>query len=162
MIVVADASPLIFLNKLRQLELLHRLLGDDIRIPTVVRDEVLPPDLDPIEAESLASFVAACTIDPVRRPRQFARAMSAADSAALTLALRVGADVLLCDERLTRIVAETEGIRPLGTLGVLLKAHRADLLSREETHELVDQLVGRHGFRISVDLYQAVLEQLRR
>ena len=41
MIVVADASPLIFLAKIRRLALIHRLLGRDVRLPTLIRDEYL-------------------------------------------------------------------------------------------------------------------------
>jgi len=52
MIVVADASPLIFLAKIRRLALVPRLLGRDIRVPRAVRDEVLPPGVDPAEEDA--------------------------------------------------------------------------------------------------------------
>ena len=160
MIVVADASPLIFLAKVRQLDLLHGLPGRDIRIPRPVHREVVVPGLDPIEREVLESFLASCTIEAVPRPRSFASAMSAADSAALTLAVRVKASILLCDERVTRIMAQAEGIRPLGTLGVLLRARRQGLLTRSEALGAVDLLVRTHSFRIGVELYQAILGEI--
>jgi predicted nucleic acid-binding protein len=159
-IVVADASPLIFLAKLRRLKLVSRLVGDDIRIPRVVCKEVMSPGVDPIEREELESFFASCTIVAVPRPRAFASAMSAADNAALTLAIRTRADILLCDERVTRAMAQSEGIQSLGTLGILLRAMRADLLTRHETRRGVDLLVREHGFRIGIELYQAVLDQI--
>jgi predicted nucleic acid-binding protein len=159
-IVVADASPLIFLAKLRRLELVSGLLGDDIRIPLVVSREVIAPGIDPIERETLESFLSRCTIEPVPRPRAFASAMSAADNAVLTLAIRTKSDLLLCDERVTRAMAQREGIRSLGTLGILLRAMRADLLTQEETRHSVDVLVREHGFRIGIELYQAVLDQI--
>ena len=158
MIVVADASPLIFLAKLTQLDLVPRLLSDDIRMPRLVYREVMLPGIDPIERDLLQSFLANCTIEAVPRPRSFASAMNAADNAALTLAVRNKATVLLCDERVTRIMAQGEGIRPLGTLGVLLQAMRTGLLTRSETRRMVDLLVGTRGFRIGIELYQAVLE----
>lgn len=160
MIVVADASPLIFLAKLRQLDLVHQLLDGDVLIPRAVYAEVVRPGIDPIEQATLKSFLATCTVRTVPRPRAFATAMSAADNAALTLAVRAEAAYLLCDERVTRLMAENEGIRPLGTLGILLRAHRSDLLSRSDVRRMVDLLIQAHGFRIGVETYQAVLAQL--
>ncbi len=162
MIVVADASPLIFLAKIRQLDLLHRLLGSGILVPFPVSCEVLTPDLDQAERDALEAFLGSCLIERIPRPRVFAGAMSAADNAALTLAIRRNADTLLCDERLTRLMAETEGIRPLGALGVLLRATRTGLLAPPEARRLVDVLVRTHSFRIGIELYQAVLREVER
>lgn len=162
MIVVADASPLIFLAKVRQLALVHELLGADVRVPRAVHAEVMGQDTDPVERDVLESFLMACRIEDVPRPASYARAMSAADNEALTLATRVGADYLLCDERVTRTVAEAEGIRPVGTLGVLLRAMHAGIRTREDTRRVVDLLVSTHGFRIGVGLYQAVLREISR
>jgi len=86
--------------------------------------------VDPAETEYLARLLRACTVDAVRQPRRFALAMSRADNDALTLALRRKADLLLCDDRITRLAAETEGVRPLGTLGLLLRAVRRSVMSR--------------------------------
>lgn len=160
MIVVADSSPLIFLGKVRRLALIRRVAGPVILVAASVRDEVLEPPIDPGEAEALADFLAACEIVKVARPRRFATAMSAADNAALTLALRRSADFLLCDDRIVRQVAATEGVRPLGTLGILLRAREKGLLERTETRRLVDALIRAHGFRIGVELYQAVLKAI--
>ncbi len=160
MIVVADASPLIFLAKIRQLGIVFHVLGRDVRVPKQVSAEVLAPGIDPAEFRELENFLQRCTVEVVRRPRRFASGMSGADNAALTLAVRAKADYLLCDERMTRLMAEAERVRPLGTLGVLLRATRARLLSVAETKVLVDRLVGDHGFRIGIELYRAVLRQL--
>jgi predicted nucleic acid-binding protein len=120
----------------------------------------MAPGVDPAEKEVLEAFLESCTVETVPRPRSFARGMSSTDNAALTLAIRRKADILLCDERVTRMMAEAEGIRPLGTLGVLLRAQRAGLMKPAETRRIVDLLVGTHSFRIGVELYQAVLAEL--
>lgn len=160
MIVVADASPLIFLAKVRRLGLIRRLLGGDLLVPRPVRAEVLAPGVDPAERELLEAFLAHCVLASVRRPRSFASAMSPADNAALTLAVRKKADLLLCDERVTRTMAAAEGIRPLGTLGILLRARRRGLMLTAETRRVVDLLVSTHGFRIGIELYQKILAEL--
>jgi hypothetical protein len=117
---------------------------------------------DPVERDALESFLTACKMEYVPRPATYASAMSAADNEALTLAVRVGADYLLCDERVTRTVADAEGIRPLGTLGILLRAMHAGTRTHEETCRAVDPLVSSHGFRIGFRLYQAVLGEIGR
>lgn len=157
MIVVADASPIIFLGKIRQLDLVTALLGRDIRIPRVVYGEVVVPGMDPAEKEAIERFVAGCRVEAVRNPRRFAAAMSDADDAALTLAVRCKADFLLCDDRVTRAMAALEGVRPLGTLGILLRARREGILTRADARRLLDFLIHSHNFRISVEVYQAAL-----
>jgi len=161
-IVVADASPLIFLAKIRRLALIHRLLGRDIRLPTLIRDEVLAPNVDPAEQRALETFLATCKIKTVRQPRRFATAMSRADDAALTLAIRDRAEILLCDENITRMMAEAESIRPLGTLGILLRAMRQQLISPSEAQRLLDALIQPHGFRIGIEVYRAALSEIER
>lgn len=160
MIVVADASPLIFLAKVRRLELIVKLWGLDIRAPRSVADEVLAFGADPVEVEVLEAFLRQCRVETVRQPRRFASAMSHADNEALTLAVRVDAGLLLCDDKLTRRMAEAEGIRPMGTLGVLLKAMRQQLISPIDTRTLLDRLVESHDFRIGIGVYQAVLRAI--
>lgn len=162
MIVVADASPLIFLAKVRRLPLITRLLGRDIRIPRAVRDEAIRPGSDPAELDALKTFFKICRIETVRRPRPFAAPMSRADNEALTLAVRVQADILLCDERVMRTMGEAEGIRPLGTLGILLRAVRRKIVMPSDARDLVDTLVRSHGLRIGIEVYQAVLAELDR
>lgn len=162
MIVVADASPLIFLAKIRRLDCIHRLFGRDIRLPTLVRDEILVPGIDPAERRELLEFLDKCAVVTVRPPQRFAAAMSRADNAVLTLAVRDRAGILLCDERITRLMAEAEGIRPLGTLGILLGAMRKNLLAPSETKRLVDALIDSHGFRMGIQVYRAVLAEIER
>ncbi len=79
---------------------------------------------------------------------------------AVTLALRSKASFLLCDERITRRMADLEGGRSLGPLGMLLRARREGVIPAKDVRRLVDQLIRQHNFRISVEVYQAVLEEL--
>ena len=85
-------------------------------------------------------------MERVDSPRDFVTGMSRADNAAMTLAVRLEAALLLTDDRTVRRLATVEGIRPLGTLGVLLLALRLGLVDRDEVRRLVDDLVRSHGF----------------
>ena len=160
MTVVVDASPLIFLGKIQRLSLIHRILGDDVVVPQQVREEVLARPLDHAESVELHRSLAAACVERVDSPYDFAAGMSRADNAAMTLAVRLKADLLLTDDRTVRRLAAVEGIRPLGTLGVLLLALRQGLADRAEVRRLVDDLVRSHGFRIGVELYAAVTREI--
>ncbi len=58
------------------------------------------------------------------------------------------------DDRQARELAESLGLRVMGTLGILLRAYRAGLIAEVRPHldALVDQ-----GFRLSASLYDSVL-----
>jgi predicted nucleic acid-binding protein len=160
MIVVADASPLIFLGKVGKLDLIPRLFKGDILIPEAVKEEVLSPPIPPAEERALSAFLNRCALTKVTRPRRFASAMSRADNEALTLAVRKSADLLLSDERLLREMALIEGIRTVGTLGILLRGMEKSILTRSQARGTVELLIRKHGFRISIEVYEAVLSRI--
>jgi len=162
MIVVADARPLIFLTKLSRLELIPRLYPGEVFVPAAVRDELLAPPIRPDEEHALRAFLQDCTIVRVSKPRSFASAMSRADKATLTLAVRKHADLLLADDRLIRRMALFERVRPMGTLGILLSAMRKGWLAPAATRLAVQALIRSHGFRIRIDVFEEVLSEIAR
>ena len=131
-------------------------------MPQQIREEVLARPLDPAESDELHRLLATVRMERVDSPRDFVTGMSRADNAAMTLAVRLEAALLLTDDRTVRRLATVEGIRPLGTLGVLLLALRLGLVDRDEVRRLVDDLVRSHGFRIGVELYAAVIREIDR
>jgi predicted nucleic acid-binding protein len=160
MIIVADASPLIFLGKIGQLEIIHSLFKGEILVPSSIRDEVIEPPIPPAEERMLKDFLLRCRIVNVVRPEKYSSAMSRSDNDALTLATRKHADLLLADERIMRDMAIIEHIRPVGTLGLLLMAMRNKLFTAAQTRQLVEDLVQNHHFRISITLYDSVMKHI--
>lgn len=159
MIVVADASPLIFLGKLEQLELLNELFPSPILVPTLVRDEILAPPLPPDQRLALERFLEGVSIEePTQKPA--VPGLSRADNAVLGLALAKRADRLLADDRILRRVAQVEGLRPLGTLGILLRATRIGLLEARDTRRLLRDLLHEHGLRLGIEVWDAVQREL--
>jgi len=80
--------------------------------------------------------------------------LGAGQSEALSLAMEIGAERLLVDERAARRVAGTLGLRVVGTLGVLLAAKRKGLIV--ELRPLLDQLL-HQGFWIAPRLVKQAL-----
>ena len=155
MILIADAAPLIFLAKINQLSLLTELFKPEILIPSVVRDEILDPDVPPDEERALTTFISGCKIMMFKKPTRFAKALSFADNCILTLAIRERADFVLSDDRLLRKTAVIEGLRVIGTIGVLLGATKASILTPKKSTMLLDELVEEHNFRIGTKIYEA-------
>ena len=160
MIVVADAAPLIFLSKINQLVLIPMFCDGEILVPLKVRHEILGRRIPPDEERLLATFLSKCKVVDVKKPDLFAKALSFADNCVLTLACNAKADIIVADDRLLRKVAIMEGIRVIGTLGVLIWATQKQLLSSKKAHHLLNELVEEHSFRISTAVYEVALSAI--
>jgi len=154
MIIVADSAPLIFLAKINQLHLLTGLFDAEILVLLAVRDEILGPSVPPDEERLLTGFLAGCQVVPLRKPTGFAQALSYTDNCILTLAVKARANTVLSDDRLLRKTAVIEGIRVIGTLGIMIRATKASLLTTKKAMELLAELVAEHNFRISTRVYE--------
>ena len=80
------------------------------------------------------------------------------ESEAIALALELGADLLLMDERFGRESAQYFGLRYIGLVGVLIEAKHKGLISTVQPY--LDALRDRAGFRLSTVLYERVLRDL--
>jgi ribosomal protein S18 acetylase RimI-like enzyme len=81
--------------------------------------------------------------------------LGAGEREAIALALELGADAILLDDRPARRVAEAAGLNVVGTLGLLLEAKRVGLLAsvRPELDKLLET-----SFFLSRQLYERLLE----
>ena len=154
MIIVADSVPLIFFSKINQLTLLTGLFKAEILVPAVVRNEIQGPDVPPDEERLLTGFLSGCQVVALRKPTRFAQALSYADNCILTLAVKKRVNMVLSDDRLLRKTAVVEGIRVIGTIGILIRATEVSLLTAKKSVELLDELVEEHNFRISTRVYE--------
>lgn len=69
---------------------------------------------------------------------------------------------MLMDDELARAEARRLGIPVKGTLGILVEAHRADLLALDEVEMLLLTIAARTDIWISARLCEQVLAELRR
>jgi predicted nucleic acid-binding protein len=155
MIVVSDASPIIALAACGQLDLLE-VLFEKVCIPQAVFDELTIPNKPQaaeitkwandriISAKNTAAIAAlSLSLDP-------------GESEALSLYWEIAADYVLIDEKRGRIIAARNGIKTIGTIGILLSAKQQGLVSAVKPS--LDILMNT-GFRVSDTLYRHILER---
>ena len=161
MIVVADASPVIFLAKLNRLALVGKVFPGTVIMPESVRRELVGETTPLHERHRIAGFLEHCRVETVRSPRGAAAALSLADRHVLVLAGQHPRSRVLTDDRVVRRVALAEGMPVTGTLGLIIRAAHAGIMPRPEAIRAVDELVTDHQLRVSVDLYQESMRQFR-
>lgn len=85
------------------------------------------------------------------------RELDKGEAEAIALALELGADQVLIDERRGRRIAARLNLRYTGILGILVEAKNRGLIS--EVKPLLDALIDRAGFGL-LHLYTAVFYRL--
>ncbi len=161
-VVVCDASPLIILAKLDRLHLITDLLGNDIVVLQCVADEVLDERAGTLERQRLDGFLSAIArVAAFEESDIESNALSDSDRYTLTYSIRNAVNWLVVDERLMRRVATEHGIAVMGILGLLVGAAKRGILTHAESELALREAVGVHGLRISVALYQRVLDELQ-
>lgn len=160
MIVVSDTSPITNLAAISQLDLLKELYTRII-IPVAVYDEMVnigKPVPGAIEVQTLSWIQTQAVVDRQRviTIQESEENIDLGEAEAIALALDLKADLLLMDERRGRLVATSYGLQVTGLLGVLVQAKQNNLI--KIVKPVVDQLIEQADFRVSSQLYSAILE----
>ena len=167
--VVSNTSPLIWLAKIGRLTLLKKLFGEVI-IPEEVYKEAVERGFQEGFSEALAikecieqGWIKLSKLDEreiklCQRMVEHAFEIHFGEAQAIILARKIGA-LLLMDESSGRAFAETSGLKVRGTLYVVMKALKEEVLSRIEAKEMVLTLVGK-GFRIEPKLLARILREI--
>ncbi|MCC9076836.1 DUF3368 domain-containing protein [Litorilinea aerophila] len=156
MIVVSDASILINLARIGELDLLQKLYGQ-ITIPDAVWQEVVVDGGDQPGAEDIrtAIWIRRMAITNRHLVQALRQDLDPGESEAIALALEIGADLLLMDERLGRESARYFDLRYIGLVGALVEAKHRGIITKIRPY--LDALRDRAGFRLSTALYERVL-----
>lgn len=133
MLVVADASPLNVLVRIRSVDILPALFSHVI-IPRAVERELSHPSTPTEVKEWLASTPAWLEVR-VPNSEDTSLPVGPGEREAISLAREIGADLLLVDDRKARRAALRQGLRIAGTLGLLEEAAARDLLDLREALE---------------------------
>jgi predicted nucleic acid-binding protein len=154
-IVVSDASPLITLAAVGQLDLLQALYGE-VLIPSAVWDEVVQDGRPGVQDVLSATWVRVVAVAQDSYLLALQSDLDDGEAEALALAAEVKADVVILDERRGREVALWMGFRVIGVAGVLAQAKASGLLG--EIRPVLDEMMRVTRFRLARHLYDALLQ----
>lgn len=169
-IVLADAGPLIALGKLNRLPLLVGLY-QVIHVPRAVYQEtvIAGSAQDAPDSANIRLFLEHHKLpvpdvsEPLLQSYDPVPTLGMGERHVLALAQSLtGAEVLvLLDDEMARAEARRLGLQTKGTLGVLVEAFRAGLLSFDETELLLLEIAARPDIWISEKLCFQIIEQLK-
>lgn len=157
---VSNSSPLIWLAKIGRLTLLKNLFGE-IVIPMRVYEESALRKQS-ADAVLIGKAVEEGWIKVSEEMMEEADTLADAsgihlgEAEAILLALKLGTELII-DEREASATAQMFGVRPIGTVAVLLLALTRDQITLIEFREGLDSLLA-SGFRLTVDVYNKALE----
>jgi predicted nucleic acid-binding protein len=154
--IVSDASLLINLARIGELDLLWKLYGE-ITVPEAVWQEVVVNGAGQPGAEDIktADWVKRALVKNRYLVQALRQDLDAGEAEAIALALEIEAELLLMDERLGRESAHHFGLRYIGLIGVLSEAKHRGLISTVKPY--LDALRDIAGFRLAMPLYERVL-----
>lgn len=157
MTFVLDASTLITLARIGRLELLRQIIGT-AHIPEAVYREVVRAGSSrpgTTEVAQAGWLVRHPVLDRSAVGRLRAR-VGQGEAEAIVLARELGADLLILDDQTARRIAEAEGQRVVGLLGLLLQAKALGMFPMLKP--LLDEMIAADFF-IDEGLYRLVLRQ---
>jgi predicted nucleic acid-binding protein len=154
MTVVSNSTALVHLSAMGRVDLLRELF-EEVYIPEEVYQEVV---VQGAGKPGAAEVQAAPWIKTQAVTNRLAFAvlnatLGAGEAACIVLTAEMGADLVILDDRLARLQAQTQGLKITGTVGILLIA---DEQGRLNFQQALDDLLAT-GFRLSPTEYQRVI-----
>lgn len=146
--LVINASPLIFLSKVGSLTVLPGCFSEILVPPAVVAEArlILPPFVQVAELSDLGQAFVRGALGRLHQ----------GELEVMTLAREQGIGFVALDDRTARRRAGQMGLQPIGTLGILLLAHKRGLLDGDVVAAKIDALVNTHGLFVSSELLMKI------
>lgn len=143
--ICSNTSPIIFLSKIGQLELLTKCFSA-VYIPNAVKSE--------LKDQEIPDFITTMAISEVGKAfvSGGVGTLHHGELESIVLARELKADFVLLDDNLARTKAKRMGIQVIGTLGVLILANKKQLISIDKTREFIDTLINTHSLFISTTI----------
>lgn len=159
--VVCNASPIIGLSKIGQLNLLHEMF--EIYIPHEVYNEILSGEKDKDTGKE--ELIEAIENNKIRiyevKDKELVDKLYGhlhrGEIETVIAAREMGIDFVIIDERSARSFAKSFNLKPIGILGILQRAKELEKI--DSLKPLLDDLIS-SKFRISKKLYSKLLESV--
>jgi predicted nucleic acid-binding protein len=157
---VSDTSPILGLASIDCLELLHEQFGA-VFIPSAVFEELkTETNFKGTPAIRLAltnGWLEVQSVINIPLVQALSLELDRGESEALALAADLGLEIIVMDEHDGRARAKAMGLKPVGVIGILLRAKKGGKI--DSVADALKSLRSEIGFFIAADLYQQILEQ---
>ena len=153
--VVADASTLIGLSRIGQLNLLLDLYGE-VLIPQAVYNEVAREPKHGSQKIKRAKYLTVEKVTDRKMVELFLGHLGRGEAEVLTLSKEKKAELILIDEKKARKAARRAGFEVVGVLGLLLAAKNRALIPAVKP--FIEKL-SKQGFRLSKKVTERALKE---
>ncbi len=158
--VVSDTSPLLGLSAIGGLDLLKDQFGEVFIPPSVLAELKVETNFRgtrSIQQALSAGWLTSREIQNEPLTRSLLLELHKGEAEAITLAIDLGLDMIIMDERLGRDHAKALGLKTVGILGVLLSAKKHGQI--DSVSAAMEALRREVGFFIADHLYREILQQ---
>jgi predicted nucleic acid-binding protein len=154
-VVVADASPIIYLNLISEIDILVTLFGET-HIPAEVFEELSHPAAPLCVRDWALAAPEWLRVERISiREDPTTLSLDSGERAAIALAEQMKADLVLMDERKGTRVCLRKGFLVAGTLGILDRAARRGLVDLEDSFSKLKAT----NFRYRPEMMASILSQ---
>ena len=148
--MIINASPLIILAKINKLEILKKTY-ESVEIASSVYQEVVVNGLkinsrdahivkEQIESRNIKVLDLSSEFIKKAKKIESIYGIDTGEAETIALALQLNKKEAIIDEISAREAAKALGIRPIGTLRVLLIAYKNDLISKRDIKKLINEM----------------------
>lgn len=143
-VVVSDTSCFIALTNIEGLSLLQKLYKQIYTTSIVIKEF----------GDKLPNWVKLIEVEDLQKQKLLEFQIDKGEASAVVMALEQSADLIIVDDNKARLVAKKLGLQVTGTLGIIIKAKKAGVITSAKP--LLENL-RRTNFRISDDLLNEAL-----
>lgn len=146
-IIIADASCLIALSNIEELELLQ----------AVYKEVIITPEVQAEFGNPIPKWIKIEEVADTKKTQLLELELDKGESSAIALAVENENSLLIIDERKGRLVAKRMGLLIIGTLGIIIKAKENGIIERLKP---ILEKLEKVRFRISPKLKKQILDKV--
>jgi|AntRauTorcE11898_2_1112593.scaffolds.fasta_scaffold57807_2 predicted nucleic acid-binding protein len=146
--IIADTSCLVLLEKINELDVLHKLYKEIIITPEVA-DEF---------GSELPEWIEVHSVEDQKYKKLLETTVDPGEASVIALAAEIGGLVILDDQKARKLAFELE-LDVTGTLGILINATHSNYIS--SFPKVLDR-IKRTNFYVSDDLEKKLIERLKK
>lgn len=157
--IVSNTSPLVFLAKLDKLGFLDK---HELLVPSQVVDELRIWEKSGKDAYVLLMEWLAKANVAVKKAYilpKLPKSLHEGEKATISLAISEKVKTVLIDERRARIAAKMQGLKTVGTMGIVKQQLNKNRITEKECRQIVLELI-KKGYRIKEELLAEFLQNL--